>query len=91
MQDYHLEVGNAEHRGAGGILASYTHIVNLSLAVVQSVNSQFLISLSLSEGEDTSLKPLIIGAVSILGVKVIDDIVRLAWSERLPSDVLLLI
>jgi hypothetical protein len=91
VQDYHLEIGNAEHRGAGGVLASYTHIVNLSLAVVPSVNSQLLISLSLSEVEGTSLEPLRIGAITMLGVKVVDDIVRLARSECLPSDVLLLI
>ena len=34
---------------------------------------------------------MIIGAVTILGIKVVDDIVRLARSERLPGDVLLLI
>ena len=91
MQDYHLEIGNAEHRSAGGVLASNAHIVNLSLAVVRSVNSQLLISLSLSEVEETCLKPLIIGAVTMLGFNVVDDIVRLAGSKRLPSDVLLLI
>jgi hypothetical protein len=34
---------------------------------------------------------LIIDAITILGVKVVDDVVRLAGSERLPGDVLLLI
>ena len=58
MQDYHLEIGNAEHRSAGGVLASNAHIVNLSLAVVSSVNSQLLSSLTLSKFEDTCLKPL---------------------------------
>ena len=91
MQDHHLEVGNAEHRCARGVLSSDAQIINLCLPVVLCVNTQLLISLSMSEIEDTGLKPLIIGAVSILGVKVVDDIVRLAGSERLPSDVLLLI
>jgi hypothetical protein len=91
VQDHHLEVGNAEHRCARGVLSSDAQIINLCLPVVLCVNTQLLISLSMSEIEDTGLKPLIIGAVSILGVKVVDDIVRLAGSERLPSDVLLLI
>ena len=91
MQYYHLEVGNAEHRSAGGVLSSYTHIINLSLAIVPCVNIKLLISLSLSEVEDTSLKLLIIGAITMLDVKVIDNIVRLAWSKCNPSDVLLLI
>jgi hypothetical protein len=70
---------------------SYAQIVNLCLIVVLCVNSQLLISLSLSEVEDTGLKPLRIEPVSILGVKVVDYVVRLAWSECLPSDIQLLI
>jgi hypothetical protein len=39
MQDHDLEEGDAEHRCARGVLPSYTHFVNLSLAVVLSVNT----------------------------------------------------
>ena len=91
MQDHHLEIGCAGHRCSRGELPSYAQIINLSLAVVLRVNTKLLISLTLSKVEGTSLKPLIIGAVRIQGVKVVDDIVRLAGSERLPGDVLLLI
>jgi hypothetical protein len=91
MQDYHLKVGDAEHRCTRGVLSSDAHILNLSLAVVLRVNTQFLISLTLSEVEDTILKTFRIGAITIQGVKVVDDVVGLAWSERLPCDVLLLI
>jgi hypothetical protein len=68
MQDYHLKVGDAEHRCTRGVLSSNVHIVNLSLAVVLRVNTQLLISLSLSEVEDTSLKTLRIGPITIQGV-----------------------
>ena len=91
MQDHHLEIGYAEHRCSRGVLPSYAQIINLCLAVVLCVNTHLLISLTLSEVEDTGLKPLIIGAVTILSFKVVDDIVRLAGSEYLPSNVLLLI
>jgi hypothetical protein len=67
MQYYHLEVGNAEHWCARCVLPSYAHIVNLGLAVVSSVNTQFLNSLSLSEVEDTGLKLLRIRAIASLG------------------------
>jgi hypothetical protein len=91
VQDYHLKVGDAVHRCARGVLSSNAHIINLSLAVDPRVNTQLLISLPLSEVEDTSLKTLRIGAITILGVKVVDNVVRLAGSESLPSDILLLI
>jgi hypothetical protein len=91
VQDHHLEIGCAGHRCSRGVLPSYAQIINLSLAVVLRVNTKLLVSLTLSEVEGTSLKPLIIGAVRIQGVKVVDDIVRLAGSERLPGDILLLI
>ena len=81
MQDYHLKVGNREHRCARGVLSSNAHIVNLSLAVVLRVNTQLLISLPLSEVEDIGLKTLIIGPITILGFKVVDNVVRLAGSE----------
>jgi hypothetical protein len=91
VQYYHLEVGNALHRCSRGVLPSYDHIINLNLRIVHSVNTKLLITLTLSKAEDTSLKLLRIGAVKILGVKVVDDVVRLTGKERLPSDVLLLI
>jgi hypothetical protein len=91
MQDYNLKVGDAVHRCARGVLSSNAHIVNLSLAVVLRVNTQLLISLPLSEVEDIGLKTLRIGPITILGFKVVDNVVRLAGSESLPSDILLLI
>ena len=91
MQYHHFEVGKGRHRCARCVLPSYAHFVNLSLAVILCVQAQLLISLSLSEVEDTGLKPLRIRAITILGVKVVDYVVRLAGSEGLPSDVLLLI
>ena len=68
MQYHHFEVGNAEHRCARCVLPSYAQIVNFSLAVVSGVQTYFLISLSLREVEDIGLKPLRIGAITILGV-----------------------
>ena len=91
MQDHHLEVCYAGHWCSRGVFTSYAQIINLSLVIVLRVNSQLLIFLSLSKVEYTGLKPLRIGSVSILGIKVVDNIVRLARSERLPCDVLLLI
>jgi hypothetical protein len=91
MQYHHFEVGKGRHRCARCVLPSYAHFVNLSLAVILCVQAQLLISLSLSEVEDTSLKLLRIGAITILGFEVINDVVRLARSESLPCDVLLLI
>jgi hypothetical protein len=91
MQDYQFEVRKALHRSSRGVLSSNAHFINLSLAVVLRVNSHVLFSLPLSEVEDTSIKFLRIGTVTILGVKVVDDVERLTGNERLPSDVLLLI
>jgi hypothetical protein len=91
MQDYHLKVGDAGHRCARGVLPSNAHIVNVGLSVITSVNTQPFISLSLREVEDTSLKLLRIRAITILGFEVVNDVVRLARSESLPSDYLLLV
>ena len=85
MQDYHFEVGNACHRCARGVLAYNTHIVNLSLSVVSCVNTQLLISLTLSKVEDIIIKILIIRPINLLGFKVIDYLMRFTGIEGLPS------
>jgi hypothetical protein len=91
MQDYHFEIGDAGHRCAKGVLAYNAHIVNLSLAVVSSVNTQLLISLTLIEAEDIIIKILIIRPINLLGFMEVDYLMRLAGNERLPSHDMLLI